>query len=220
MIRTLIVDDDPIVRAGLRFIFDSADDIEIVGEAADGRDAINQAARVAPDVVLIDLRMPNMDGREATTELVRLPDPPKVLALTTFDTDAHVLSVLDAGARGYLLKDAPPMEIIDAVRKTAEGQTVLSSRHAGVLLDKYTEHGGSLRRERARAAIAKLTDREREVVRHVAAGLTNTEIAERLHCSPATVKAHLASIFTELEIANRVRLAVLGHDAGVFDEPT
>lgn len=219
MIYVLIVDDDPLVRAGLRFIFDSAHDIECVGEAADGTESISEVERAHPDVVLMDLRMSGMDGREATVELMKLPEPPKVLALTTFDTDAHVLSVLDAGASGYLLKDTPPAEIIDAVRETAEGRTILSSRHARVLLDKYSESGHNARKNQATEALAQLTEREREVVQYVTHGLTNAEIGERMHCSPATVKAHLASIFTRLQITNRVRLAILGHDAGLSDPP-
>lgn len=219
MTRILIVDDDPLVRAGLRFIFESADDIDVVGEASCGIEAIRQAGIVLPDVVMMDLRMPGMDGREATAELMKIHAPPKVLVMTTFDTDAHVLSVLDAGASGYLLKDTPPTEIIDAVRETAEGRTILSSRHARVLLDKYSENGNNARRDRAREALAQLTDRERGVVRCVAEGLTNAEIGERLHCSPLTIKAHLASIFARLQIANRVRLAVLGHEAGLLDHP-
>lgn len=220
MIRVLIVDDDPLVRAGLRFILGAADDLEVVGEASEGAEGIEQARRLAPDVVLMDLHMVGMDGREATAELAKLPDPPKVLALTTFDTDAHVISLLDAGASGYLLKDTQPTDIIDAVRETASGGTVLSSRHARVLLEKYAENGVNARRNRAVAALNRLTGREREVVRYVAEGLTNAEIAERLHCSPATVKTHLASIFAELQVANRVRLAILGHDAGILDDPT
>ncbi|WP_017590010.1 response regulator transcription factor [Nocardiopsis ganjiahuensis] len=219
MIRVLVVDDDPLVREGLGFILATADDIEVVGQAADGAEGVERARSLTPDVVLMDLRMPGTDGREATAELMSLPHPPKVLALTTFDTDAHVISVLDAGASGYLLKETPPPEIIDAVRDTAGGGTVLSARHARVLLDKYSENGVNARRNRAGAALDRLTGREREVVRCVAEGLTNAEAAERLHCSPGTVKAHLASIFTRLGIDNRVRLAILGHDAGILDGP-
>lgn len=218
MTRVLIVDDDPLVREGLRFILGAADDLEVVGQASDGAEAVEQAGLLTPDVVLMDLRMTGMDGREATVELMKLQAPPKVLALTTFDTDAHVISVLDAGASGYLLKDTQPTEIIDAVRETAGGGTVLSSRHARVLLDKYSENGVNARRNRAEAALNELTEREREVVRCVAEGLTNAETAERIHCSPGTVKAHLASIFTRLRIDNRVRLAILGHDAGILDD--
>lgn len=214
MTQVLIVDDDPLVRAGLRFILASAEDIEVVGEASNGTEAIQQANLLAPDVVLMDLRMPGMDGREATAELMKLPKPPKVLALTTFDADAQVISLLDAGASGYLLKDTPPPELIEAVRETADGGTILSSRHARVLLDTYSKNGIHTRHHQACELLARLTQREQEVVRYVAEGLTNAEIAEQLHCSPATVKAHLANIFSELQIPNRVHLAILGHDAG------
>lgn len=219
MIRVLIVDDDPLVREGLRFILGAAEDLEVVGQASDGAEGIEQTRFLTPDVILMDLRMTGMGGREAIAGLMKLPDPPKVLALTTFDTDAHVISVLDAGASGYLLKDTQPTEIIDAVRETARGGTILSSRHARVLLDKYSENGVNARRNEAKAALKELTQREREVVRCVAEGLTNAEAAERLHCSPGTVKAHLASIFARLRIDNRVRLAILGHDAGILDDP-
>lgn len=218
MIRVLIVDDDPLVREGLRFILGATEDLEVLGQASDGAEGVAQARLLAPDVVLMDLRMTGMDGREATAGLMKLPDPPKVLALTTFDTDAHVISVLDAGASGYLLKDTPPPEIIDAVRETARGGTILSSRHTRVLLNKYSENGVNARRNEAKAALNELTQREREVVRCVAEGLTNAEAAERLHCSPGTVKAHLASVFAQLRIDNRVRLAILGHDAGILDD--
>lgn len=224
MIRVLIVDDDPLARAGLRFIFESVEDIEVVAEAQSGRESIAHATRLNPDVVLMDMRMPWMDGREATEKLVKLPNPPKILALTTFDADAVVLSALDAGASGYLLKDTPPAGIIDAVKETAEGRTILSTRHAGVLLEnrrrlieKYSENDRNAGHEQAVESLAQLTEREREVVHCVARGLTNAEIAESLHCSPATVKAHLANIFTRLHIPNRVRLAILGHDAGLSD---
>lgn len=217
MIRVLVVDDDPLVLAGLQFILGAADDLEVVAQASDGTDAIEQAKLSAPDVVLMDLRMAGMSGRDATAELMKLPNPPNVLALTTFDTDANVISLLDAGASGYLLKETPPTEIIDAVRETASGGTILSSRHARLLLDKYSENGINARRNDAKGALDDLTEREREVVRCVAEGLTNAEIAERIYCSPATVKAHLASIFSQLRIDNRVRLAILGHDAGILD---
>lgn len=220
MIRLFIVDDDPLVRAGLRFIFDSAEDIKCVGEASDGKRSITEVRRVRPDVVLMDLRMPGMDGLEATAKLMALSEPPRVLALTTFDTDAHLLSVLDAGASGYLLKDTPPAELIDAVREAAKGRAILSARHTRVLLDKYSADGKNAKRNQAVEALSQLTEREREVVRYVARGLTNAEIGECMHCSPATVKAHLASIFAQLQISNRVRLAVLGHDAGLSDTST
>ena len=215
MIRVLIVDDDPLVRAGLRFILEAAEDIVPVAEAADGQEAVVSAARTRPDVVLMDLRMPGTDGRVATAELAAGADQPRVLALTTFDADELVLGVLDAGASGYLLKDAPPEEIIGAVRETAAGRTILSPRHAGLLLERYRDNPENARRNRAWERLAVLTDREREVVACVVEGLTNAEIARRLYVSAATVKAHLGHIFGRLGIDNRVQLAVLGHDAGL-----
>ena len=215
MIRVLIVDDDPLVRAGLRFILEAAEDIVPVAEAADGQEAVVSAARTRPDVVLMDLRMPCTDGRVATAELAAGADQPRVLALTTFDADELVLGILDAGASGYLLKDAPPEEIIGAVRETAAGRTILSPRHAGLLLERYRDNPENARRNRAWERLAVLTDREREVVACVVEGLTNAEIARRLYCSAATVKAHLGHIFGRLGIDNRVQLAVLGHDAGL-----
>ncbi len=215
MIRVLIVDDDPLVRAGLRFILEAAEDIVPVAEAADGQEAVVSAARTRPDVVLMDLRMPGTDGRVATAELAAGADQPRVLALTTFDADELVLGILDAGASGYLLKDAPPEEIIGAVRETAAGRTILSPRHAGLLLERYRDNPENARRNRAWERLAVLTDREREVVACVVEGLTNAEIARRLYCSAATVKAHLGHIFGRLGIDNRVQLAVLGHDAGL-----
>lgn len=215
MIRVHIVDDDPLVRAGLRFILEAAEDIVPVAEAADGQEAVVSAARTRPDVVLMDLRMPGTDGRVATAELAAGADQPRVLALTTFDSDELVLGVLDAGASGYLLKDAPPEEIIGAVRETAAGRTILSPRHAGLLLECYRDNPENARRNRAWERLAVLTDREREVVAFVVEGLTNAEIARRLYCSAATVKAHLGHIFGRLGIDNRVQLAVLGHDAGL-----
>ncbi|MFK3671436.1 response regulator [Leifsonia aquatica] len=217
MTRILIVDDDALVRAGLTMILQTADDLEVVGEATDGAGAIRQTKLHQPDIVLMDLRMSGMDGRTATEELMKLADPPKVLVLTTFDTDEHVIAALDAGASGYLLKDTPPVEIIDAVRETVDGCTILSPRHTRVLLEKYSENGSNAERNRAKKSLALLTERERQVVRYVAEGLTNSEIAGRLHCSPATVKAHLANIFSQLQITNRVRLAIIGNDAGLVD---
>ncbi|MFT2690722.1 response regulator [Clavibacter zhangzhiyongii] len=217
MIRVLIVDDDPLVRAGLRFICESADDIVVVGDAADGQAGAGLAATARPDVILMDVRMPVMDGREATATIVAADPEARVLALTTFDQDTEVLSVLDAGARGYLLKDTPPMRILDALRETAAGRTVLSPHHARVLLDGYADNGAQAERRRARELVAGLTDRERQVVGLVAEGLTNVEIGQRMHCAPATAKAHVASVFAKLGITNRVRLAVLGHQAGLLD---
>lgn len=211
----LIVDDDALVREGLRLILGSTPDLKVVGEAQDGLEAITETQRLNPDVVLMDLRMARLDGKGATERIVLLPQPPKILVLTTFDSDEHVIATLNAGASGYLLKDTPPREIIQAVRETAEGRSALSPKHTRVLLDEYAKDYVGQRAWRASEMLSELTEREREVVAGVAAGLTNPEIGTALHCSAATVKAHLASIFTRLGVANRIELAILGHDAGL-----
>jgi DNA-binding NarL/FixJ family response regulator len=218
VIRVLLVDDDSLVRSGLTFMLASTDDITVVGEASDGAAGVSLARSLRPDVVLMDLRMSGMDGRTATAHLRALPDPPQVLALTTFDVDAQVLGVLEAGASGYLVKDTPPLEIIEAIRETARGGAVLSARHARVLIDRFSDGQRSSRRETAHARVAVLTAREKEVARAVGAGHTNAEIAELLHCSPSTVKAHLGSVFTALNVQNRVQLAIIAYDAGLLDD--
>lgn len=214
--RVLIVDDDPLVREGLKLILATAPELRVVGEASDGAGAVRQATLHAPDVVLMDLRMNGMDGCAATEELMRLESPPKVLALTTFDADERVMATLDAGASGYLLKDTPPRDILDAIRETAAGRAVLSPRHTRLLLEGYCDNGLNAQRNRARRLLEELTAREREVVKLLSEGLTNAEIAEQLFCSPATVKSHLATIFVRLQVTNRVRLAIIGHDAGLL----
>lgn len=213
MISVLIVDDDALVREGLRLILHSAADLTVVGEADNGRSAVDATTRLAPDVVLMDLRMPVLDGIGATAEIMRAGPSRRILALTTFDSDEHVIAALNAGAVGYLLKDTPARDIIQAVRETAEGRSVLSPRHTRILLDLYSKDAVSRRQQVAARALAALTEREREVVAGVSAGLTNAEIGGRLHCSPATVKAHLANIFGRLGVSNRIELAILGHDA-------
>ncbi len=217
MTRVLIVDDDPLVRAALSTILLSADDLELVGEAADGAEALKLVQSMRPDVVVMDLRMEVMDGRTATAAIMKLPNPPHVLILTTFEADEQVLGALDVGASGFLLKDTPPLELIDAVRNAVLGRAVLSPTHTKTLLNRYTEIGSGSRRGDARQSLSGLSDREMEIVRHVVQGLSNAEIAEEAHCAPATVKAHLAHIFTRLNINNRVRLAIIGHDAGLSD---
>ncbi len=218
MIRVVLVDDDSLVRAGLKFILSSTDDIDVVGEAEDGEAGLVLVNSARPDVVLMDLRMTGMDGRSATAEINKMTNPPYVLALTTFDVDSQVIAVLEAGASGYLLKDTPPLEIIEAIRQTARGGTVLSTRHARVLLNGFAKNSSRGRDQAASARMNKLTNREREVVRAVATGQTNAEIGRSLHCSPATVKAHLANVFATLDVQNRVQLAILAHEAGMLDD--
>ncbi|GMA42172.1 response regulator transcription factor [Mobilicoccus caccae] len=212
MIRVLLVDDDALVRAGLSMILGAAEDIEIVGEAGDGEAGVAAVRTSRPDVVLMDIRMPGVDGLAATERIAALPDPPQVLVLTTFAADEYVFGALQAGAIGFLLKDTPPRELADAVRTVAAGKAMLTPEHTRALIDRYA--GGGARREEARARLEVLSDREREVAAAVARGLSNAEIAGDLYLSEATVKAHLAHVFTKLDL-NRVQVAILAHDAGL-----
>lgn len=215
MIRVAIVDDDALVRAGLRAILSSADDVEVVGEAADGAEAPGLVRETHPDVVVMDIRMPLVDGIEATRRLVR-GGGPRVLVLTTFQLDQHVFAALEAGASGFLLKDTPPRELVEAVRIVAAGDAMLSPAHTKALIERFADSGRERRREHARAVLGELSPREREVTVGVAEGLSNAEIGARLFCSEATVKTHLTRVFAKLGDTNRVRLALLVRDA---DQP-
>ena len=212
-IRVLLVDDDPLVRAALRFLLDSAPDVEVVAEADDG-DAVVFALHTHPaDVVLMDLRMGRMDGVSATAAVRRLPAPPYVIVLTTWDVDGAVIESVEAGASGFLLKSASPGEILGAIRAVVAGDAVLSPRSTRRLLDQWPgrdDYG----RKQAEAAISALTERERAVAVAVAEGL-NAEVGSRLYVAEATVKAHLSSIQTKLGVRNRVLVAVLASRAGL-----
>jgi DNA-binding NarL/FixJ family response regulator len=202
----LLVDDDPLVRAGLRLMLRSAPDIDVVGEAADGAAAITAAAELVPDVVLMDIRMPGTDGVTATAAITARAEAsatPRVVALTTFDADELVRQAITAGAGGYLVKDTPPAEIISAVRAVAAGQGVLSPAVTRPLLDMVYNAGPP------RPGLDVLTDRERAVALAVTDGATNAEIARQLYVSAATVKATISRILTKLELDNRVQLAVV-----------
>ncbi|MGZ4301593.1 MAG: response regulator [Gaiellaceae bacterium] len=213
-IRILIVDDDALVRAGLAMLLAGADDLEIVGEAADGGDVEQAVAEHRPDVVLMDIRMPVMDGL-AATELVRAhADAPEVIVLTTFEADDYVLRALRAGASGFLLKDTPPAEILRAVRAVAAGDPMLSPTITRRLIGHVTESDADARRRRAREQIEQLTEREREVAVAVGLGKSNAEISRELYMSVATVKAHVSRVLEKLELNNRVQIALLAHDAG------
>ena len=212
-IRVLLVDDDPLVRAGLRMILSSADDLDVVGEAADGADAVDAVRAHRPDVVLMDIRMPVMDGIAATTALRRLPSPPHVIVLTTFQADDHVMDALRAGADGFLLKDTAPAEIIQAVRLVAAGEAMLSPSVTRTLLSHLGDDATTDRRRLAAQRLTSLTEREREVATAVGSGASNAEIAASLYMSEATVKAHVSRLLTKLEVANRVQIAILVHDA-------
>lgn len=212
-IRVLLVDDDPLVRAGLRMILSSADDLDVVGEAADGANAAAAVRAHRPDVVLMDIRMPVMDGIAATTALRRLPSPPHVIVLTTFQADDHVMDALRAGADGFLLKDTGPSEIIQAVRLVAAGEAMLSPSVTRTLLSHLGDDAATDRRRLAAQRLTSLTEREREVATAVGSGASNAEIAASLYMSEATVKAHVSRLLTKLDVANRVQIAILVHDA-------
>jgi DNA-binding NarL/FixJ family response regulator len=218
-IRLLLVDDDPLVRAGLSLMMGGADDIEIVGEAADGAEVGDLVERTRPDVVLMDIRMPSVDGLTATERLRGRPDAPQVVLLTTFHADEHVLRALRAGAAGFVLKDTPPAEIVEAVRRVAAGDPVLSPTVTRQLMEHAAGAAADTRRTRARARIAALNDRECEVAVAVGRGLSNAEIAGALFLSVATVKTHVSRILTKLDLNNRVQIALLAYDAGLLEEP-
>ncbi len=216
MTRVLITDDDALVRAGLSLMLGGAPDIEVVAEAANGREAVDAAHGGGLDIVLMDLRMPVMDGIAATAAITALPDPPKVIVLTTFDADEYVVRALAAGANGFLLKDTPPAEIVAAIGKVAAGEPMLSPAITTQLIRQVTDNAPDGRSEAALALVATLTDRERDVALAVGQGSSNAEIAEQLHLSIATVKAHISHLFDKLGASNRVQVAICMHDAGLL----
>ncbi|MGV2919657.1 response regulator transcription factor [Streptomyces alfalfae] len=218
-IRLLLVDDDPLVRAGLSFMLGGADDIEIVGEAGDGSEVVSRVGELRPDVVLMDIRMPTVDGLAATEALRKRPDAPEVIVLTTFHADEQVLRALRAGAAGFVLKDTAPAEIVAAVRAVAAGEPVLSPTVTRQLIGRVTGADPQLdRRRRALARLDALGEREREVAVAVGRGGSNADIAAELFLSVATVKAHVSRILTKLDLNNRVQIALLAHDAGLLDQ--
>ncbi|HEV3496396.1 MAG TPA: response regulator transcription factor [Actinomycetes bacterium] len=217
-IGVLVVDDDPLVRAGLAMMLGGTPDIRVVAEAGDGTQVLPMADRHDPDVVLMDIRMPNMDGLAATEALRGRGDAPEVIILTTFDADEHVLRALRAGAAGFVLKDTPPTEIVDAVRRVAQGLPVLSPAVTRRLIARVAGSNQD-RRIRARERLALLNDREREVAVAVGQGRSNAEISSVLYLSVPTVKTHVSSILTKLDLNNRVQIALLAHDAGLLDDP-
>ncbi len=217
-IRLLLVDDDPLVRAGLSLMLGGAEDVEIVGEAADGDEVVALVDRTRPDVVLMDIRMPGTDGLTATERLRSRPDAPQVVVLTTFHADEQVLRALRAGAAGFVLKDTPPAEILHAVRRVAAGDPVLSPAVTRRLMEQAAGTAPDARRTRARARVETLNDREREVAVAVGRGMANADIASHLFMSVATVKAHVSRILARLDLDNRVQIALLAYDAGLLDD--
>ncbi|MCU7727760.1 response regulator transcription factor [Actinoplanes sp. KI2] len=216
-VRVVIVDDDPLVRSGLRLLFASAPDLEVVGEGADGADVPLLVDAHFPDVVLLDVRMPRVDGLVAAERLGARPRPPRVVMLTTFHADAYVLRALRAGASGYLLKDAPPRELIEAVRRVAAGEPILSPAVTRRLIEQVADPVEHDRRVGAAALLDRATGREREVAVAVGRGLSNAQIADELGMGVPTVKAHVSRLLTKLDLANRVQLALLVHDAGAAE---
>ena len=214
-VRVLLVDDDALVRAGLRIILSSAEDIEVVGEADDGIRAVAAVREHRPDVVLMDIRMTEMDGITATAALRRLDPAPQVIVLTTFQADEQVMSALRVGASGFLVKDTPPADIINAIRLVASGDAIISPSVTRTLLSHFGDSQASERHRGAARRLAALTDREREVAAAIGAGASNAEVAASLFMSEATVKAHVSRLFTKLDVSNRVQIAILVHDAGL-----
>lgn len=215
-ITVLLVDDQELVRSGFRMLIDAQDDMGVVGEAADGAESLEQLDRLRPDVVLMDIRMPVMDGVEATRRIIASGLDTRVLVLTTFDLDEYVYSALQAGASGFLLKDAGPAELLAAIRAVASGEAVVAPSATRRLLERFVptlpraDQGGG-----ARERLEALTEREREVLTLVGQGLNNSEIAEQLFLGEATVKTHVGHILAKLGLRDRVHMVVFAYDAGL-----
>ncbi|MFG3417953.1 response regulator [Micromonospora sp. NPDC049460] len=219
MIRVLVVDDQTLVRAGVGLLLRTAGGFEVVGEAGDGHEAVRLAERLRPDVILMDLRMPRMDGIEATRRILDRQPSARVVVLTTFADDVNVYGVLGAGAIGYLVKDGAPEELVDAVRRAARGEALLAPPVlARVLRRALAAHDREREPDRSAAALRLLSVREREVLALVGAGLSNAEIGARLHLGVTTVKTHVSAAMEKLVLRNRVQAAVLAHRLGLVDD--
>ncbi|EFL20096.1 response regulator transcription factor [Streptomyces sp. C] len=213
-VEVLIADDDPLVRMGLSVMLGGAPDLRIVAEAGDGAEAVELARRHRPDVVLMDVRMPVMDGLAATRAVRAMSDAPEVLVLTTFDADAYVLRALRAGAAGFALKDTPPAELVEAVRRAAHGEPVLSPAVMRRLIDKVVALPEDGRGQDAGERLAVLNERERAVALGIGQGKSNAEIGAALYLGVSTVKTHVSAILAKLGLNNRVQIALFVHDAG------
>jgi DNA-binding NarL/FixJ family response regulator len=216
MIRLLVVDDEPMVCTHLRTILDQADDIDTVGQAHDGAEAVEAVLQLRPTVVLMDLRMPGVDGLTAIARIAKLPDPPAMVALTTFDADVYVLRALEAGAVGFLVKSTPPEDLIGLVRVAADGHTVLSPAAARRLV--VASSGAQRRTADAKRRVSDLTRREIDVLRCLGEGMSNADVAARLHLSEATVKSYVSRMLVKLECTNRTQAGLLSVEAGLLDE--
>jgi DNA-binding NarL/FixJ family response regulator len=214
--RILIVDDEPLVRTGLRMILSAAEDLDVVGEAQDGVDAVTAVLAHRPDVVMMDVRMPRLDGLAATRQVLALAPAPKVIVLTTFDLDDYVFRALEAGASGFLLKDTPPRDLVRAVQVVASGEAMLSPSVTRRLIGHFAGLGASSRQQAARERLQALTARESEVLLAVASGQSNADVGRELFMSEATVKTHVSRVLTKVGATNRVQAAILAHDAGLL----
>jgi DNA-binding NarL/FixJ family response regulator len=215
-VRVLIVDDQALVRAGFRMILESEPDVEIVGEASDGAEALEAARELSPDVILMDIRMPNLDGLEATRRLLEQPgDVPRVLMLTTFDLDEYVYEALRAGASGFMLKDTPPEQLVDAIHVVARGDALLSPTITRRVIEEFIRRPPSTVAIKPSPRVAELTARELEVLGFMAKGLSNSEIAKDLFVSETTVKTHVARILMKLDLRDRVQAVVFAYETGL-----
>jgi DNA-binding NarL/FixJ family response regulator len=210
MIRVMLVDDQALVRSGFRMILDARHDLEVAGEADDGAVAVELARELDPDVILMDIRMPNLDGVEATRQIVERGLRARVLILTTFDLDDYVYAALRAGASGFLLKDVEPAELVDAIRVVASGNALFGPSVTRRLLDHFAAH-----EDTTPPSLDSLTEREREILRLLASGLSNAEIADKLVVSETTVKSHVSSVLRKLGVRDRVQAVIAAYEAGL-----
>ncbi|GAA4517959.1 response regulator transcription factor [Actinoallomurus oryzae] len=218
-IRVLLVDDQPLLRTGFRLILEGEADIAVVGEAGDGAQAVELTRTLLPEVVLMDIRMPGVDGIEATRRIVReeaAKHDPRVLILTTFDLDEYVVEAVRAGASGFLLKDAPPEDLVTAIRIVAGGDAIVAPSVTRRLLDRFATRLPSVREEAPPRGLAMLTERELEVLRHVARGLSNAEIAAQLVVSETTIKTHVGNLLAKLGLRDRVQAVVFAYETGLI----
>jgi DNA-binding NarL/FixJ family response regulator len=207
----LVVDDQPLVRSGFRMVLEERPDLELAGEASDGAQALELARELDPDVILMDVRMPNLDGVEATRQLVEAGTRARILVLTTFDLDEYVYAAIRAGASGFLLKDVEPAELVDAIRVVAAGNSLFGPAATERLVARFAQQAGP----DAGHALDELTDREKEILTLLASGLSNAELAETLFLSETTVKTHVSSILRKLRVRDRVQAVIAAYDAGL-----
>jgi len=211
VIRILVVDDQPLVRSGFRMVIEERSDLELVGEATDGVEALELARELDPDVILMDVRMPNLDGVEATRRLVEAGTRARILVLTTFDLDEYVYAAIRAGASGFLLKDVEPADLVDAIRVVAAGNSLFGPAATERLVARFAQQPAP----DAARSLDELTDREKEILTLLATGLSNAELAERLFLSETTVKTHVSSILRKLQVRDRVQAVIAAYDAGL-----